>query len=178
LNFYLPPSPVSTLFSNTNPSLVDIFTYQKQAVFQNKYACELLLNIITYNKHALDYQVFGFVIMPDHLHIILKPRKVPLFQIVKKNTANFTRYFQKFTGTYEQIWAEDYYKLPINDYPSLQEIQEYIHNDPVRHKLVGNARNYTYSSYRYYNEDGENFMLLLDRLQPDEFISPHKRDNF
>lgn len=101
----------SQLLFHIKPYYISIFTYRKQPVFQDKYACELLLNVLTYNKYALDYLVYAFVIMPDHLHIVFHPCKVPISQVVRKNMGNFTRYYQKYTGRNQPVWEQDYLRI-------------------------------------------------------------------
>jgi len=162
---YPKPVPAATLFSYVVPYYISIFTYKNQDVFNNKCTCELLLNVLTYNKYSLDYRVYGFVIMPDHLHIIFQPCKVPISQVVRKNAANFTRYYQKITGMYIPIWNMDYYELKVKDYPTLKKIQEHIHSNPMRSSLVNDMGEYFYSSYRFYERDNDDFMMLLDRLR-------------
>jgi REP element-mobilizing transposase RayT len=146
------------------PYYISISTYGNYDIFNNNYACELLLNVLSYNKYALDYRVYGFVIMPDQLHIVFQPCKVPIHQVVRKNTANFTRYYQKIWGISIPIWGLDYYESPIKDYTALKQVQDEIHLKPEQ--LCSNTfREYYYSSYRVYNVGSEEFMILLDRLQ-------------
>ncbi len=155
----------SQLLFHIKPYYISIFTYRKQPVFQDKYACELLLNVLTYNKYALDYLVYAFVIMPDHLHIVFHPCKVPISQVVRKNMGNFTRYYQKYTGRNQPVWEQDYYELQVKDYPGLQKIREHIHTNPLRNGLENEIGTYYYSSYRFYEKNSEDFFLLLNRLQ-------------
>jgi len=153
------------LFSRTHPYYLTIFTYGKQPHFGERFNCELLLNVITYNKYSLDYKVFGFVIMPDHLHIIYYPGKVPIYEIILKNSANYTRYYQKVRGQAFQVWADDYYLYEVKDYQTLEKIQKHIHSNPQRNCLVANLADYKYSSYGYYKDGKDEFTLLLDKVE-------------
>lgn len=143
---------------------VSIFTRDDFPLFEDFHWSELLLNILTFNKYALNYRVFGFVIMPNHLHIIIYPCKVPLSQIILKNTANFTRYYHMITGDKDLLWAKDYYSYPISDYESLQKVQHFIHMNPVRNSLVKIPGEYSYTSFRFYAGDTREFSLLLDEI--------------
>lgn len=155
---FIPP-----LFSYTLPYYISVYTHKSRDIFNNNYACELLVNVLSYNKYSLDYGVYGFVIMPDQLHIIFQPGKVPLYQIVRKNTANFTRFYQKIWETDILVWDFDYYESSLEDHSSLIETQEEIHCLPA--KLAERSyQDYHYSSYRFYNAASEEFAILLDKL--------------
>ena len=154
---------VPPLFAYTLPYYISVYTYRGLDTFKNNYACELLLHVLTYNKYSLDYGVYGFVILPDQLHIIFQPGKVPLYQIVRKNTANFTRFYQKIWETNTPIWDLEYYESPIADNTSLKEIQTEIHCLPEKLAKCS-YKTYTYSSYRFYNGESKEFAILLDKL--------------
>lgn len=152
------------LFAMGKVYYVSIFTKNELPLFIDSQWCELLLNVFTYNKYALNYRVFGFVIMPTHLHIIIYPCKVPLSQIILKNTANYTRYYQMITGHQVLLWDKDYYSYQVRDYDSLQKIQDFIHLNPVRNKLTQYPGDYAYTSHRFYAGDLREFSLLLDQI--------------
>lgn len=152
------------LFAAGKLHYVTLFTRDEFPLFEDYHWAELLLNIFTFNKYALNYRVFGFVIMPSHLHIIIYPCKVSLSQIILKNTANFSRYHQMITGRQDLLWARDYYSYEIADYDSFQKIQGFIHMNPVRNELVKAPGNYFYSSCRFYAGETREFSLLLDKI--------------
>lgn len=152
------------LFASGKLFYVSVFSRDEFPLFGDYRWSELLINIFTYNKYALNYRVFGFVIMPSHLHIIIYPCKVPLSQIVLKNTANFTRYYHMITGEKDLLWAKDYYSYQIADYESLQKVQNFIHLNPVRNGLVDIPEQYTYTSFRFYAGKTWEFSLLLDEI--------------
>lgn len=157
-----PPGP--RLFSKVKPVYTTVFTYRRQPFFRSSFNCELLLNILAYNKYALDYEVLGFVIMFDHLHIIFYPGHVSLSQIVLKNTAEFTRYYQKITGKNVLVWNRNFRSLPLDDYEALSKIRDHMHHDPLRKKLAANINDYKYSSCRFYQQGEDDYALLLDKI--------------
>lgn len=165
MDSYETPPQESGVFPEVKPTYITVFTYRKQPIFRNSFNCELLLNIITYNKYALDYKVLGFVIMFDHLHIVFYPGQVPLYQIVHKNIAEFTRFYQKITGEGAPVWNRNYQSLPLDDYETLKKIRDFMHANPLRNRLAGTLSDYKYSSYRFYEQGRNDYALLLDKLQ-------------
>jgi len=155
----------SKLFKPVTPYYVTVFTQGHEKLFSDYAACSMLVNVLTYNRFALDYRVLGFVIMPDHLHIIFLPGKVPISQVIMKNTANFNRYYQLIQKGIT-VWEKDYYQLPIADEEMLIAVQKHIHTNPTRNQLVAEPRLYNFSSYGFYQEnDPQKFQLLLDQIE-------------
>ena len=147
------------------PYFITTVTDKRKKVFTDKLACELLINVLTYNKFYCDYSVYGFVIMPDHLHLILQPHgTMEISQIIKKNKANFTRYYNKMNNSKGTIWQPGFYDRGLKGMKSVKETLEYIHNNPLRKSLVDDIREYEYSSYNYYANTQKRFQLLLKPL--------------
>lgn len=156
------------MFTKRTPFYVTVFTQDHKPLFADHAACEMLVNILIYNRFALDYHVLGFVIMPDHLHIIFLPGKVPVAQVVMKNTANFARYYHQLMQKRTTVWENEYYRMPVANEDMLNAVRMHIHTNPVRNQLVVEPGSYRFSSYRFYNEnDRQEFLLLLDHVEDD-----------
>ncbi|KUG04438.1 hypothetical protein ASZ90_018205 [hydrocarbon metagenome] len=66
------------------------------------------------------------------------------------------------------MWENDYYQLPIADEEMLIAVQKHIHTNPTRNQLVAEPRLYTFSSYRFYQEnERQRFQLMLDQIEVD-----------
>ncbi len=151
---------------------ITLSTRKNIPLFNETWVCDLFLHILMYNKYALDYKVHGFVILPDQVHLILYSPQVPVAQAIKKNTANFTRYYQKISGQSQFTpWDPDFTMVPIENADFYKKVRAYVHHTPVRKNLVATAGSFHYSSYRFYEGERADFMLLLDAFS-DEACSP------
>lgn len=83
--------------------------------------------------------LFGFVIMPDHCHILLNvPAPETISQVI--NTYKSGLAHQLGLGP---IWQARYdLRLPNDSW----KVLEYIHQNPVQAKIVGAAEEYPWSS--------------------------------
>ncbi len=95
------------------------------------------------------YRLFAWVIMPNHIHTLVRlcydwsmPRMVKYWKSVTTHAVNAS--LQR-TG---QLWHRDYYDRYIRDEQHLLLATRYIHSNPVRAGLVGQASDWTYSSAR------------------------------
>ena len=71
---------------------ITIVTHNRIPIFKDQTACDLLLNTITYQKMNYLYNIKSFVIMPEHIHLIIKPTKenniseiIKAIRLVQKN---------------------------------------------------------------------------------------------
>jgi putative transposase len=141
-------------------------TYERKPWFSEQVAAELLLNIILYHKFACHYRLYGFVIMPDHFHMVVQPYgQLDLSSITKRIKGNFTRFFHLYTGQSEPIWQKGFYDRGIRSRQELISTLEYMHNNPVRKGLATRPDKYEFSSCGYYDGGDQRFVLWIDSIE-------------
>jgi putative transposase len=134
----------------------------RREVFKDISACKLLISVLIYNKFTDDFKIYGFVIMPDHLHVILRPcGKEDISKIVKDIKGTFSRFYNKINCSTGTVWQKGFYDNGIRDIKQLEEMIIYIHNNSVNEGIVAEAGEYVYSSYRYYYMNDERFKTHL-----------------
>lgn len=52
---------------------VTTIAQERYPIFKDDKMCRILLITIEYYKLILDYKIYAYCIMPDHLHLILRP---------------------------------------------------------------------------------------------------------
>lgn len=113
-------------------------------------------------KYYLDYKIYAFVIMPDHFHAIIQPgEEFNISVIMNKIKGNFGNKYNKITGREGKVWQSRFYDEGIRDRKELLSKIEYVHNNPVRAGIVKTAGEYEFSSYNYYYEKVNNYLVDL-----------------
>jgi len=112
----------------------------------DKYAL-ILWDVINNQRKRNRFYLLGFVIMPDHLHLVVVPRggiKTSfIMQEIKKGGARLINRSRKWKG---KLWMKEYYDYVIRDEADLVEKINYIHYNPVNKGLVENEEEYSFSS--------------------------------
>ena len=106
----------------------------------------LLETFFTYRDRRA-YALHEFVIMPDHLHLILTPGPTTglekALQLIKGGSSHR---IHKERDQRSEIWQLGFYDWTIRDYNDWRTKVEYIHQNPVRAKLVDKPEKWLYSS--------------------------------
>ena len=91
------------------------------------------------------YPVNAFVIMPNHVHILLEPQtEFPrITQWLKGRTA---RVCNRILGRKVTFWQDESYDHWIRCFQELEETARYIENNPVRARFVQYADQWKWSS--------------------------------
>jgi putative transposase len=126
-------------------------TKNRAGIFNEPKNCKILLVTIEYFKLILDYRLYGFCIMPEHLHLLIQPvGKYDFSYIMKMLKGSFARKLNKISGTEGKIWQKGFYdECVLNSYELIKTL-EYMHNNPVKANLASSPEEYPYSSYNYY----------------------------
>ncbi len=142
-------------------------TENKIAVFGDLKNCKILLVTLEYFKLVLDYRLYGFCIMPDHLHLVMQPIGIYNFSyIMKMIKGSFTRKLNKANGKTGKIWQKGFYDECVRDEMHMLRVLEYMHNNPVKARLVMTAEEYLFSSYNHYFQTAcqPNQIIEIDKL--------------
>jgi REP element-mobilizing transposase RayT len=99
-------------------------------------------------KHVVDgngrfYLLFVAVVMPEHVHLILRPiRNYSLSSILKGIKGFSARKVNIYRRSGGSIWQSESYDRIIRDERELFEKLNYILNNPLKRGLVDNPYNY------------------------------------
>ncbi|MEO8737404.1 MAG: transposase [Edaphobacter sp.] len=104
-------------------------THNRLRIFQRTANAELCLSILFRYREQGRYLLHGFVIMPDHLHVLLTPAESieRSAQFIKGGLSFAMR--NQFRG---DIWQKGFNEHRIRDMQDFQNQLLYIANNPAR----------------------------------------------
>jgi len=107
----------------------------------------MIVEAIHNNANVLGhYQLHGFVVMPNHVHLLATPAVAlpKLTKSLKGITARRANAMLALTGI--PFWQEESYDHVVRHLPEFEKIRNYIEGNPVRAGLVVEASDYRWSS--------------------------------
>ncbi len=130
---------------------VTTVSHGRRSIFQETEAVELLLGELRTYKEELSFRVYGYVIMPDHVHLILHPISVAgLSEIMKRVKGRFARRYNKNIRGIGTVWRHSFFDRGLRDESALGMQIDYMHENPVRKGLAASPADYAFSSARAY----------------------------
>ena len=156
-------------------------------VFSRKKYRDIVLDSFSYSRKNRGLELFAYVIMTNHVHVIMRSKEGNLSEIVR-DIKRFTsrqimkgihnnpkesrrswlelvfRYHAKFNKRVgeKQLWTHENHAVELYTNNMIETRLNYIHDNPVRAGIVENPEDYLYSSARNYAD--MDFLIEIDFL--------------
>jgi len=129
-------------------------TLQRGVAFLSARERTVILNVLRDLRTRGDFCIYAYVVMPNHLHLLLWPDKLPLIRIMrdlKSRTGYAIAQSRKTSGS---IWQPRYFDNIIRRVKYFWEKLDYIHENPVTAGLAKHPQDWEWSSHRFYAKSG------------------------
>ena len=121
--------------------------WNSRDVFQVPEIAEILVRVMMRYRERKFYLLHDFVVMPDHLHLLLTPcATTSLEKAVQLIKGGSSHEIHKQRNHGMEIWQEGFYDWTIRDACDWRSKVEYIRMNPVRAKLCVKPEDWLYSS--------------------------------
>ena len=111
--------------------------------------------VIRFNNNVYDedekFEIKAWVILLDHIHMLIKTGHSNYNQIVNAFKQGVHKAIMSSGVVYEdrELWQDGFYSQSIPE-DDIQKFIDYIHQNPVLHKLVAAPSEWWYSSFHKY----------------------------
>jgi putative transposase len=162
--------------------------YRRTPVFKSPRFCREFVRILDALRSEFGFGIIGWVLMPEHFHLLLKPEPADstslIIQQLKQRTGfsilNMLRENRRYPWcqrmllgfrlpetvhdrAQNRVWQRRFY--PFNVYSEKKRLEKlnYMHGNPVQRGLVTSPDQWLWSSWRFYHWDDAS-LLRMDRL--------------
>ena len=142
---------------------------------------DIIIQSLTYLTHAGKIDVYGFVIMPNHTHLIWRTKtfngketaqgsflKYTAHEfrklLYKENKEHLEAYKVTAANKSHEFWQRDSLAIHLDNQQIAFQKLDYIHNNPLAEhwQLVKDPSAYKYSSAAFYERGESDFPFLKD----------------
>jgi putative transposase len=134
---------------------------QKQKIFKSPDDYQKYLQLLTYYRTRYHCSIYAFVLMSNHVHILIETKDAPLSKVFQGINQSYTVYFNNKYDTIGHLFQGRYKALLCDRENCLLSILKYIHYNPVRAKIVVQISDYPWSSHSTYSGKN-NFQGVVD----------------
>jgi len=134
-----------TIRSNEYAYFVSTQTEGRKPFFRHERWARLMLSTINHYDET-GYKLHAFVVMPDHLHLLITPLKTveKSVQLIKGEFSFRAKRELEWTG---EIWQSGFTDHRIRDVEDWKRHLEYIRTNPVEARLESDSVLYEYMGF-------------------------------
>ena len=133
---------------------------QKQDVFKDRNDFSKFIEILSRYKGRYHYYLYCYVLMSNHVHLLIETMEIPLSKILQGVNQSYTMYFNKRYKTVGHLFQGRYKAILCDRDEYLLSLIKYIHLNPVRAKVVKAPGEYKWSSYHNYAKQSSKGNLI------------------
>ena len=123
----------------------------KEYIFYKEEYIEKYLDIIEQNKKDYNIDIIAFCMMNNHGHFLVYTENMNVFgKFMQKTNLQYAQMYNRKENRCGVLFRNRYQTEPIYDSKYLINCIKYIHNNPVKAKVVPKCEDYKYSSYNDY----------------------------
>ncbi len=126
---------------------VTTHTWQRRELFRQHRPAEIVVRQLLDCRDRAFYNLHAFVLMPDHLHVLLTPNGATTLekalQMIKGGSAH--RIGKELAFRWP-VWQPGFHDRWIRDNSEYRALDEYIRQNPVKARLAERVEEYPWSS--------------------------------
>lgn len=141
---------------NTTGVIFHVFARgnNREPVFLESGDFQRFLNNLDRYQDKLRYTLLAYCLLPNHFHLLLRPNKYLMSNVMQVLLTAYTMYFHKRYNRVGHIFQGRYKSIAVEKETYLLELIRYIHLNPVRAGIVESIEQYPWSSYLKYLTTG------------------------
>jgi REP-associated tyrosine transposase len=156
------PTGLTRYYGSQDLHFITCSCYKRRAWLGTPQRRTLFLNILEQTRAAYEFVVAGYVVMPEHFHLLIsEPEKGDpslVMQILKqrfsrqvltqvrRNSKNSSAQ----TAEIQHLWEKRFYDFNVWTARKHVEKLHYMHMNPVSRGLVSKPDDWPWSSFRFY----------------------------
>jgi putative transposase len=143
--------------------------YHRQPYFNCPEIYDLFLHCLEATRRRADLSIYGYVIMPEHVHLLLsEPEHGTLADAMRALKLSFSKLARRLVPQvpragfasspgkktlspgFGSFWQKRYYDRNVRDRREFGVKLRYLHRNPVKRGLAKDLEDWKWSSFRHY----------------------------
>ncbi|MDR3764112.1 MAG: transposase [Acidobacteriota bacterium] len=124
--------------------------YHREAKLKPPGTCQLFLEVLEAAHKRFSFRVYGYVLMPEHVHLLIsEPDVATLAHAIKylKSSTSKSLLATRSTGPF---WQARYHDRNVRDAEEFRIKLRYLHRNPVKRGLCESPEFWPWSSFGHY----------------------------
>ncbi len=123
----------------------------QQNIFVADEDYQKFLDILQKYHREIEYEIYAYCLMSNHVHLLIKEGKEPLSNTMKRIGTSYVYWFNWQYNRKGHLFQDRFKSEPVEDDTYFLTVLRYIHQNPLKAGLTQNIDSYKWSSYNEYN---------------------------
>lgn len=132
----------------------------QRRIFRSKIDYKTFLKILLKVKNQFPFYLYSYSLLPNHYHLEIETRNIPISKIMHQINLLFTNHFHKRYHTSGHLFQDRFFSSIINKEAYFWQVSRYIDINAVRAGLVKKPEDCQWSSYSIYCQKWYNGKLI------------------
>ncbi|HEY8908854.1 MAG TPA: transposase [Desulfosporosinus sp.] len=147
---------------------------EKKQIFRDDEDKAKFLETLAKAREKYNFILYAYCLMDNHIHLLVDDNGNDISKLMKSINISYVSYFNRVYQRCGHLFQDRFKSEVVKDDRYLLEVSRYIHNNPVKAKLVGRADEFKWSSYNIYSGKASDVLGLLDTSMILNYFSSNK----
>ncbi|MDR3585382.1 MAG: transposase [Desulfosporosinus sp.] len=147
---------------------------EKKKIFRDNEDKVKFLETLSKAKEKYNFLLYAYCLMDNHIHLLVNDNGNDISKLMKSINVSYVSYFNRAYQRCGHLFQDRFKSEVVKDDRYLLEVSRYIHNNPVKAKMVERADEFKWSSYNIYSGKAEDELGLLDTSMILNYFSGNK----
>lgn len=156
----------------------------RESIFSEDKQKRFFLDSLKNQDPDQSIDIAAYCLMDNHVHIIAKADPENLAKAIKSINTKYAMNFNRQRDRVGHVFQDRYKSGPISDDKYLLQAIRYVHNNPVKAKMIKSVGEYRWSSYNEYVKENsvigrqqKEFILAYFSDSLEQFAEFHKQSD-
>jgi len=122
----------------------------RETIFNNEKDCTKFIYTMQKSKEKSKFEIYGYCLMGNHVHLLLREGKEPLSLIMQRMCSSFVYWYNGEYDRLGHLFQERYKSETVENEAYLITVLRYIHQNPIKAGITDLVSGYKWSSYHEY----------------------------
>jgi putative transposase len=146
----------------------------RQSIFEDDEDRQKLIEVLAKSKEMSQCRVFAYCLMDNHVHILLQEIEESISMMIQRFSSSYVIWYNGKHERCGHLFQERFKSEAVETDSYFLTVLRYIHQNPIKAKIVKDVANYKWSSYSEYTESRQivdkEYALNMFSDKPDEAI--------
>lgn len=134
----------------------------REYIFKKNEYKKYFLSKLKEFKNIMNFEVYGYVIMDNHYHLVIRCREVNMSVIMHRINNDFSKYYNISNNRVGHVFQERYKGFLVKDDKYLLSLLKYVHQNPVKANMCKKVSDYYWSSDSSYRKNLQGQLVDID----------------